>query len=57
LNGALSIAHNQIPSFSALGAVGVRLAVAGFGPISGAGRSDMVLRNVNTGAFAVYDVE
>jgi len=30
--------------------------VAGFGPISGAGKSDMVLRNVNTGAFQAYNI-
>src|SRR5262249_22004176 len=26
------------------------------GPISGAGKSDMVLRNTSTGAFEVYDI-
>ncbi len=30
--------------------------VAGFGPMHGPGTSDMVLRNVNTGAFEVYDI-
>jgi hypothetical protein len=29
---------------------------AGVAPVSGAGRSDLVLRNVNTGAFEVYDI-
>src|SRR5437879_1416677 len=30
--------------------------VAGFGPMNGAGTSDMVLRNTNTGTFEVYDI-
>ena len=38
------------------GTVGQEWAVAGFGPISGAGDSDMVLRNRRTGAFEVYDI-
>jgi hypothetical protein len=29
---------------------------AGIAPVSGAGRSDLVLRNVNSGAFEVYDI-
>ena len=36
--------------------VGLDWQVAGFGPVSGPGASDMVLRNVNTGAFEVYDI-
>jgi hypothetical protein len=28
----------------------------GFGPVSGAGHSDMVLRNITSGAFEVYDI-
>jgi hypothetical protein len=32
------------------------LAVAGIAPIHAAGASDLVLRNVNTGAFEVYDI-
>src|SRR5262249_12309799 len=39
-----------------LGTVGLDWQVAGFGPMNGAGTSDMVLRNVNTGAFEVYDI-
>jgi hypothetical protein len=30
--------------------------VAGFGPLNGAGTSDMVLRDTQTGAFEVYDI-
>jgi len=36
--------------------VGLEWQVAGVAPVSGAGRSDLVLRNVNTGAFEVYDI-
>ena len=39
-----------------LGTVGLEWQFAGVAPISGAGRSDLVLRNVNTGAFEVYDI-
>jgi hypothetical protein len=39
-----------------LGAVGLDWQVAGFAPISGAGASDMVLRNTKTGAFEVYNI-
>jgi len=30
--------------------------VAGFGPLDGVGSADMVLRNINSGAFEVYDI-
>ena len=40
----------------AIGTIGQEWLVAGFGPISGAGHSDMVLRNFRTGAFEVYDI-
>ena len=30
--------------------------MAGFGPINGAGTSDMLMRNTNTGAFELYDI-
>jgi hypothetical protein len=30
--------------------------VAGFGPFHAPGASDMILRNVNTGEFEVYDI-
>src|SRR5262249_59912843 len=39
-----------------LGTVGLDWQVAGFGPMHAAGESDMVLRNVNTGAFLAYDI-
>jgi len=50
------IANNQIASAAFLGTVGLDWRVVGFGPISGAGKSDMVLRNTSTGAFEVYDL-
>ena len=30
--------------------------MAGFGPINGAGASDMLMRNNNTGAFELHDI-
>jgi len=50
------IVNNSLPGAFAIGAVGLDWVVAGFGPVSGAGHSDMVLRNTNTGAFEVYDI-
>ena len=39
-----------------MGQVGMEWQVAGFGPINGAGASDMLMRNVNTGAFEIYGI-
>jgi hypothetical protein len=39
-----------------LGTVGVDWQFAGVAPVHGAGTSDLVLRNVNSGAFEVYDI-
>jgi hypothetical protein len=50
------ISNNTIVGAHAIGTVGQDWRVAGFGPISGAGDSDMVLRNRRTGAFEVYDI-
>jgi hypothetical protein len=50
------ISNNALASASSLGTVGLNWQVAGFGPISGAGRSDMVLRDSLTGTFEVYDI-
>ena len=47
---------NQIAGAAFIGTIGLEWQVAGFAPVSGAGKSDMVLRNVNTGAFEVYDI-
>ena len=44
------------PAPSSLGAVGTDYQFAGVAPISAAGRSDLVLRNVNTGAFQAYNI-
>jgi hypothetical protein len=48
--------NNQITGAAFLGTVGLDWQVVGFGPLNGAGTSDMVLRNTNTGAFEVYDI-
>jgi len=50
------IGNNQIMSAFSLGTVGLNWQVAGFGPMNGAGASDMVLHDTNTGAFEVYDI-
>ena len=47
---------NAITSASNLGTVGLDFQVAGFGPFHGPGTSDMMLRNVNTGQFELYDI-
>jgi hypothetical protein len=38
------------------GTVGLNWRFAGIAPIHAPGASDLVLRNVNTGAFEVYDI-
>ena len=38
-----------------LGAVGLDWQFAGVAPVHGPGASDLVLRNVNTGQFEVYN--
>jgi len=50
------INNNQITGAAFLGTIGLDWQFAGVAPISGAGRSDLVLRNVNTGAFEVYNI-
>jgi hypothetical protein len=48
------ISNNQITSAFSLGAVGLNWQVAGFGPLNGAGTSDMVL--VSNGTYLAYDI-
>ena len=50
------IANNQITGAFFLGNVGLDWQYAGVGPIHAPGASDLVLRDVNTGAFHVYDI-
>jgi hypothetical protein len=50
------INNNQLTGAAFLGPIGLEWQFAGVAPVSGAGRSDLVLRNVNTGAFEVYDI-
>jgi hypothetical protein len=50
------ISNNQITGAFFLGTVGVDWQFAGVAPVHGAGTSDLVLRNVNSGAFEVYDI-
>ena len=39
-----------------IGTVGLDWQFAGIAPVHGPGESDLVLRNVNTGQFEVYDI-
>ena len=39
-----------------MGQVGLEWQVVGFGPINGAGASDMLMRDTNNGAFEIYDI-
>src|SRR2546430_1609800 len=45
-----NIANNQIVGSAFLGTVGLDWQFAGVAPVQGAGTSDLVLRNVNSGA-------
>jgi hypothetical protein len=51
-----NIANNQITGATFLGTVGLDWQFAGVAPVHAAGASDLVLRNVNTGAFEVYNI-
>jgi len=50
------IANNQITGAFFLGNVGLDWQYAGVAPVHAPGASDLVLRNVNTGAFQVYNI-
>src|SRR5262249_54045771 len=50
------INNNQLTGAAFIGTVGLDWQFAGVAPIHAAGASDLVLRNVNTGAFEVYDI-
>ena len=50
------IRGNTITSAAAMGQIGLEWQFVGFGPISGAGASDMVMRNSNDGAFELFDI-
>jgi hypothetical protein len=50
------INNNQLAGAAFNGTVGLEWQFAGIAPIHAAGASDLVLRNVNTGAFEVYDI-
>src|SRR5262249_3144409 len=49
-------ANNQISGATFLGTVGLNWQFAGVAPVHAAGASDLVLRNINTGQFEVYDI-
>jgi hypothetical protein len=49
-------ADQQITGAAFLGTVGLEWQFAGVAPIHAPGASDLVLRNVNTGQFQVYNI-
>ena len=51
-----NISNNQITNTAFIGTVGLDGQYAGIAPIHAAGASDLVLRNIDTGAFEVYDI-
>ena len=51
-----NISNNQITNTAFIGTVGLDGQCAGIAPIHAAGASDLVLRNIDTGAFEVYDI-
>jgi hypothetical protein len=48
--------NNQLTGAAFLGTVGLDWQFAGIATANGAGTSDLILRNVNTGAFEVYNI-
>jgi hypothetical protein len=48
--------NNQLTGAAFIGTVGLEWQFAGVAPVHAPGASDLVLRNVNTGAFEVYDI-
>jgi hypothetical protein len=50
------ISNNQLTGAAFIGTVGLDWQFAGIAPIHASGASDLVLRNVNTGQFEVYDI-
>jgi hypothetical protein len=50
------ISNNQITGTAFMGTVGLNWQFSGVGNFSGAGESDMLLRNANTGGLQVYDI-
>src|SRR5262249_51860433 len=51
-----NITNNQITGSPSMGAVGLDWQFSGIGNFSGAGESDMLLRNSKTGGLEVYDI-
>ena len=53
---AIDINNNQLTGAAFIGTVGLDWQFAGIAAANGAGTSDLVLRNINSGAFEVYDI-
>jgi len=50
------IGNNNITNAAFIRTIGLEWQFAGIAPVHGPGASDLVLRNVNSGAFEVYDI-
>ena len=50
------ISNNQLTGDPFIGTIGLEWQYAGIASVHAAGASDLVLRNVNSGAFEVYDI-
>jgi hypothetical protein len=50
------ISNNQLTGAAFIGTVGFDWQFAGIAPVHAAGASDLMLRNVSSGAFEVYDI-
>jgi hypothetical protein len=50
------ISNNQLTGDAFIGTIGLEWQYAGIASIHAVGASDLVLRNVNSGAFEVYDI-
>ena len=50
------ISNNQLTGDAFIGTIGLDWQFAGIAPIHGPAASDLVLRNVNTGALEVYNI-
>src|SRR5215467_16334734 len=52
----ISVSPGMLTNAAFLGTVGLDWQFAGVAPVHGPGASDLVLRNVNTGQFEVYNI-
>jgi hypothetical protein len=51
-----NISNNELTGDAFIGTIGLEWQYARIAPVHAVGASDLVLRNVNSGAFEVYDI-